>query len=227
MRASFKISHPIYVIILCSLMAISGSFPLVTPIGCESRLVTLYNSTTELPASTTSNFTNLFNTSFTNAPIITISNAGYYSLDQLYNQLWGITYTLFVNLTGMQIHARVETNTRTNILFISYFAVDSGFQPGLFQMFQVQYLATQLVIIYLIQVNTSVGTGSRVDRFYYQPTPVTYFNPSSQIYHTTNVLHMRNTGTFGFVITVQAYVQFNTTINQTYCTTFLITINST
>lgn len=50
----------------------------------------------------------------------------------------------------MRIHARVEANTRTNVLFVSYFAMDGGFQNDLFRMYSIQYSNTQLVTLILL-----------------------------------------------------------------------------
>lgn len=54
--------------------------------ACESQLLLLYSNTTrELPATTTSNFSVTFTNSYQALPIAAIGNAGYSSMDQLYN----------------------------------------------------------------------------------------------------------------------------------------------
>lgn len=140
--------------------------------------------------------------------------------------MWGVTYTTFTNLTGMRIQVRCEINTKTNVIFVSYFAVDGGFEPGLFQMYSVLYTSTQLVILLLLQIHTSAGSGNRTDTIRYQPTPITYFNTNSYIYHVTNILYMRNSATFNFIISVDLYLEFNSTVNQTFSTSFTITVYS-
>lgn len=52
----------------------------------QSGLVVVYNNTnTELPASTTSNFTLPFGQAFANMPAVAVGNGGYSSLDRYYN----------------------------------------------------------------------------------------------------------------------------------------------
>lgn len=138
------------------LISISGSLqsPLVEAPGCQSAHLTLYNASTELPASTTSPFPHTFTTAFAVQPLIAIGMNGYSSLDQLYNELWGITYVLYANFTGMTINVRLETNTRTNVLLVAYLAVDGGFEPGLFAIYSVEYTTAQLVIFIIIARST-------------------------------------------------------------------------
>jgi hypothetical protein len=60
--------------------------PLRSSSSIESRLLLLYSSpSTPLPSLYTSNITVPFNTTFVAQPNIAIGNAGYTSMDQLYN----------------------------------------------------------------------------------------------------------------------------------------------
>lgn len=53
--------------------------------GCQSKHVLLYNSITDLPALTTTEFQIAFDTPFTSLPMVALGNSGYSSLDAMFN----------------------------------------------------------------------------------------------------------------------------------------------
>lgn len=99
----------------------------------------------------------------------------------------------------MAVNIRLETNTKMNMILVCYFVASRTFMPGLFNIFSSEYATSDLV-------NTSAGTGTRVDTFTSSTasvgtgTSVSTLSPNSITVCYTNVLYMHNTLNFGFTV---------------------------